>query len=60
MKPLLYTEFQFQYGTIKRVPFGMVVNDTPIFQFQYGTIKRLPHASRIEPSTFISIPIWYN
>ena len=32
--------FQFQYGTIKRLP-PAVTNDAPIrFQFQYGTIKR--------------------
>ncbi len=35
------SEFQFQYGTIKRITNKMQVFRRVKFQFQYGTIKRI-------------------
>ena len=32
-------EFQFQYGTIKRLIPGQQASPVSMFQFQYGTIK---------------------
>ena len=35
------SEFQFHYGTIKRIPFVANTFLVKIFQFHYGTIKSL-------------------
>ena len=56
---LVWTEFQFQYGTIKSLEDSMIKIEIPMFQFQYGTIKSL-NVNMIAPKNKVSIPIWYD
>ena len=52
-------EFQFHYGTIKRMLGVLQGIQSMVFQFHYGTIKR-ENGNRKTWICRISIPLWYD
>ncbi len=53
-------QFQFHYGTIKRLFQRQMLRITATFQFHYGTIKRNLFKFKTVLLYSISIPLWYD
>ena len=53
-------QFQFQNGTIRRLPIACNCVCVPVFQFQNGTIRRTKAWQKKIITKKISIPKWYD
>ncbi len=59
MKTLLYSKFQFHYGSVKSIDNQIFPEKITEFQFHYGSVKSYDKSELDQNTKTISIPLWF-